>query len=209
MCDPAYIEVAIKAVAETVKAVVYTQVAVQKSNAKKAEYEYKAKVAKNNAEIAEQNAAQERQSGLEEARLQRIKTLQTIGTQQAGIAAGNVDITSGTALDTIEDSATMGELDALMIEYNAERKAQNYEQTAANYRNESNLEYIAAKNAQKEGKLDALSSVTSGVANVGMSLGGDLISKGWNNVKNGYSNLKSKINGLFSGGLEKTANRYV
>lgn len=203
MCEPEYIYDAVKVVAEVAKAVFTVTTTVQKSNAKKAEYEYKAKVAKNNAEIAEQNAAQERQSGLEEARLQRIKTLQTIGSQQAGIAANGIDITSGTALDTIEDSATMGELDALMIEYNAERKAQNYEQTAQNYNNEANLDLIAAKNAKKEGTLSAWGTAASGVANVGMTLDSDLISKSWSKVKNNYSKLKSKSNGLFSGGLDK------
>lgn len=173
---------------------------VQQSNAKKAEYEYKAKVAQNNAKIAETNAAQERQSGLEEARLQRTKTLQTIGSQQAGLAANNTDITQGSALDVIEDTATMGELDALMIEYNAERNAQNYEQTAANYRNEANLDYLAARNAKKEGTLNAWTSALSSAGDVGLKLDSGKISSNWNNIKNSF---KTKSKGLFSGGLER------
>lgn len=153
--------------------------------------------------IAETNAAQERQSGLEEARLQRIKTLQSVGTQQTAMAANGIDVTSGTALDTIEDTATMGELDALMIEYNAERQAQNYEQTAANYKNQANLDYLAAKNAKKEGTLNAWSTAVSGVVDVGLSLNSDQISNSWKSIKNSYSNLKSKTGGLYSGGLEK------
>lgn len=203
MCDPDYINIATKVIGTAVKAAVVTTVAVQKSNAKKAEYEYKAKVAKNNAKIAETNAAQERQSGLEEARLQRIKTLQSVGTQQTAMAANGIDVTSGTALDTIEDTATMGELDALMIEYNAERQAQNYEQTAANYKNQANLDYLAAKNAKKEGTLNAWSTAASGVVDVGLSLNSDQISNAWKSIKNSYSNLKSKTGGLYSGGLEK------
>lgn len=189
------------AVATVASGVVGGISAVQSGNAKAAQYEYQAKVAQNNAKIAETNAAQERQSGLEEARLQRIKTLQTIGSQQAGLAAGNVDITSGTALDTIEDTATMGELDALMIEYNAERQAQNYEQTAANYRNQANLDYMASRNASKEGKYNAWSTALSSAGNLGLNLDTNKVAASWNNVKN---SLKTKKNNLFSGGLEKT-----
>lgn len=188
------------AVATVASGVVGGISAVQSGNAKAAQYEYQAKVAQNNAKIAETNAAQERQSGLEEARLQRIKTLQTIGSQQAGLAAGNVDITSGTALDTIEDTATMGELDALMIEYNAERQAQNYEQTAANYRNQANLDYMASRNASKEGKYNAWSTALSSAGKVGLNLDTSKVADSWNNVKN---SLKNKKNNLYSGGLEK------
>lgn len=188
------------AVATVASGVVGGISAVQSGNAKAAQYEYQAKVAQNNAKIAETNAAQERQSGLEEARLQRIKTLQTIGSQQAGLAAGNVNITSGTALDTIEDTATMGELDALMIEYNAERQAQNYEQTAANYRNQANLDYMASRNASKEGKYNAWSTALSSAGNLGLNLDTSKVAASWNNVKN---SLKTKKNNLYSGGLEK------
>lgn len=196
-----FIGIGLKVVGEVAKGIIGTRAVVQQSKAKAAQYEYQAKVAQNNAKIAETNAAQERQSGLEEARLQRIKTLQTIGSQQAGLAAGNVDITSGTALDTIEDTATMGELDALMIEYNAERQAQNYEQTAANYRNQANLDYLASRNAKKEGKYNAWSTALTSAANTGMALSSDKIASSWNNVKN---SLKNKKNNLYSGGLEKS-----
>lgn len=195
-----FIGIGLRVVGEVAKGIIGTRAVVQQSKAKAAQYEYQAKVAQNNAKIAETNAAQERQSGLEEARLQRIKTLQTIGSQQAGLAAGNVDITSGTALDTIEDTATMGELDALMIEYNAERQAQNYEQTAANYRNQANLDLLASRNAKKEGKYNAWSTALTSAANTGMSLSSDKIASSWNNVKN---SLKNKKNNLYSGGLEK------
>ena len=170
--------------------------AIQSGKAKAAQYQYQAKVAQDNAKIARQNAAQERQSGLEDARIQRMKTLQTIGSQQVAMAANGIDVTSGTALDTIEDSAQMGELDALMIEYNAERKAQNYEQTANNYLNQSNLDLLAARNAKREGTMTAISTGLQGIGNLGLDYGGT-ISSSWKNVKNSWNNRN-----LYSGGLK-------
>lgn len=170
--------------------------AVQSGKAKAAQYQYQAKVAQDNAKIARQNAAQERQSGLEKARLQRIKTLQTIGSQQVAMAANGIDVTSGTALDTIEDSAQMGELDALMIEYNAERKAQNYEQTANNYLNQSTLDLYASKNAKREGYMNATATALKGVGSLGLDHG-DTIASSWKSVKNTWNNKN-----LFSGGLK-------
>ena len=170
--------------------------AIQSGKAKAAQYQYQAKVAQDNAKIARQNAAQERQSGLEDARIQRMKTLQTIGSQQVAMAANGIDVTSGTALDTIEDSAQMGELDALMIEYNAERKAQNYDQTANNYLNQSTLDLYAAKNAKREGYMNATAKTLQGIGSLGLDYGG-AISDSWKNVKNSWNNRN-----LFSGGLK-------
>lgn len=138
--------------------------AIQQGKNAQAMYNYQAKVAKKNAEIAQQNADQERQAGLEEARWQRIKTLQSIGSQQVAMAGNGIDITSGTALDTIEDTAQMGELDALMIQYNSERAAQNYEQQASNFNNQANLDVIAGKNAATAGTINGVAYGLNGLS---------------------------------------------
>lgn len=154
-------------------------------------YNYQAQVDRNNARIANQNAANERQSGLEESRLQRMKTLSNIGNQQTAMAANGIDITSGTALDTIEDTATAGELDALMTMYNSERTAINYEQQAANFNNQANLDSIAGKNARKAGTINALSYGFDGISNAAGSFGGlgniGKVSSKWGNFKNKFS----------------------
>ena len=138
---------------------------IQQGKNAQAMYNYQAKVAKKNADIAQQNADQERQAGIEEARWQRIKTLQSIGSQQVAMAGNGIDITFGTALDTIEDTAQMGELDALMIQYNSERAAQNYEQQANNFNNQANLDVIAGKNA------GAINGVAYGLNGLSQGLG--------------------------------------
>lgn len=136
---------------------------IQQGEQQQAYYNYQAQVAQENAKIAQSNAALERQQGIEESRLQRIKTAQAIGSQQTAMAANGIDVTQGTALDVIEDTAAMGELDALQTRYNYERKAIQYEQQANNFLNQGNLDVIAGQNAYSAGQMNALASGVSGI----------------------------------------------
>ncbi len=155
---------AVGAVATVASTVLGTVSSYQQGKQQQAMYNYQAKVAQENEKIANQNAAQERQTGIEEARLQRMKTLQAVGSQQAAMAANGMDVTQGTSLDIIEDTAAMGELDALQIETNYEKKALAYEQQANNFSNQANLDYIAGKNAYTSGKIGAVSSGLNGLS---------------------------------------------
>lgn len=137
----------------------------QQGKQQQAYYNYQAQVAQENAKIAEGNAAMERQQGIEEARLQRMKTLQNVASQQTAMAANGIDVTQGTSLDVIEDTAAMGELDALQTSYNYERKALSYEAQANNFRNQANLDVIAGQNAYSAGRMNALSSGLAGIGN--------------------------------------------
>lgn len=142
----------------------------QQGKAQQAQAEYQAKVAEDNARIAQQNASNVRQEGIEESRMQRMKTLQTVSSQQASMAANGLDISQGTPLDVIEDTATMGELDALTTQYNSETKAQAYEQQANNFNNQANLDRIAGRNAMQAGKMNALSSGLNTISSLGKSV---------------------------------------
>lgn len=137
--------------------------AIQQGKAQEEQYRYQARVAQENAEIAENNAATERQQGIEEARLQRIKAAQVIGSQKTSMAANGVDVTQGTALDVIEDTAAMGELDALQTRYNYERKALAYEAEANNFQNQGNLDMLAGQNAYSAGLMNGLASGMEGI----------------------------------------------
>lgn len=137
---------------------------VQSGKAQKAQYDYQAKVAKKNAQIAQANADQKRQEGIEEARQQRMKTLRAVGSQQAAMAANGIDISSGTALDVIEDTAAMGELDALTTRYNYESQAVGLEQQANNFNNQAYLDSFAGQNAYKSGMINAAGTGFKGLA---------------------------------------------
>lgn len=145
---------------------------VQQGNAAAAAYEYQAQVAQQNSRIAQNNAAMERQAGLEEARRQRIKTILAIGQQKVGMAAGGVDIATGTPLDALEDTASMGELDALMLQHDAEKRAVNYEIEAANFSNQSNLDMFSSSNSRKSGYINAAASGFKGVSSAIGSIAG-------------------------------------
>ena len=137
---------------------------IQQGKQQQAMYNYQAKVAQENAEIAKKNADTERQTGIEEARLQRMKTLQAVGAQQTAMAANGMDVTQGTSLDIIEDTAAMGELDALQIQTNYERKALAYEQQAGNYTNQANMDAISGRNAYTAGKINAVATGLNGIS---------------------------------------------
>lgn len=155
---------AIGAVAGIASGVIGGISSYQQGKQQQAMYNYQAKVAEENAKIANKNAATERQTGIEEARLQRMKTLQAVGSQQAAMAANGMDVTQGTSLDIIEDTAAMGELDALQIQTNYERKAQSYEAQANNFNNQASMDVIAGKNAYTAGQIKAVQTGLNGVS---------------------------------------------
>lgn len=153
----------------------------QAGKAQAAAYNYNAKVAQENKKLAEQNASMARQEGLEEARRQRIATLQAVGKQEVSLAANGVDVGYGTSLDLIEDNSMLGELDALTMEYNAEKNARNYDIQAMNFANEANLAQFSARNARTAGNISAISGGLKAfgqLGNAALSLGGGLGSLG-------------------------------
>lgn len=172
MCEPGS---AAMGIASLVMAVVGTGVSMyssyQEGKAQQSYYDYQVKESEKNAKIAEMNAATERQGGIEDARMQRMKTQQAIGSQQVALASNGIDITGGSALDIIEDTAAMGELDALNIETKAERTAQNYLQQANNYSDNAYLNTIAGKNAYSSGVTNAFGDLISGAASTAKGLG--------------------------------------
>lgn len=176
--------------ATAISGAVGTVASVKSSNANAKMSEYQARVARDNEKIAQENARNERQSGLEEARLQRLKTIQTIGAQQTAMAANGIDISSGTALDTVADSAQMGELDALMLQYNAERNAYGYDTQAGNFKNQANLDMFASKNYKTEATINGISGTVNTIGNTassiasygsrGMTISAPKVNKKWN-----------------------------
>ena len=185
---------AIAAVASTAISIPAT---IQQGKSQEAMYNYQAKVNQENAKIAQENANVQRQQGIEEARLQRIKAASTIGAQKTAMAANGVDVTQGTAVDVIADTAAIGELDALQTQYNYEMKARGYEAQAGNFQNQANLDVISGKNAYTAGKTGA---VQAGLA--GLQQTADVASQ-WFGFGSGSTNTKNKKIGknVYSGGI--------
>lgn len=98
-----------------------------------------------NAAISRAQAADSLKRGEFEADQQRIKTAGAVGTQRAGFAGNGVDVNSGSAALVQDDTAALGELDALTIRNNAAREAwgyniqaDQYEQAAGNAKKSAN-----------------------------------------------------------------------
>ena len=99
--------------------------------------------AKNNAKMQEWMRDDAIQRGQNEEARHRMRVAQMTGQQRAAMAAGGRDITSGSAMAVLEDTALMGELDALTIDENARREAYGHSVAASNYRNDARQSMMA------------------------------------------------------------------
>ena len=87
------------------------------------------------------------------------------------MASNGLDIQSDTPIGIIEDTAQMGELDALTIRANAAREGWGYDIAASNSMAESSM-------VKKSSRMGATSTLLSGAGSVG---------RDWYNVKSGGS----------------------
>jgi hypothetical protein len=87
-----------------------------------------------NAEVATLQAQDAVDRGAVEESRFRTSVRGMIGQQRAGIAAGNIDVGFGSAVDVQADAAYLGELDALQLRTNAAREAWGYTVQAEDFR---------------------------------------------------------------------------
>ena len=138
--------------------------AIQQGQAQAASAEYSVQVANMNARMADRAAKDALERGELEEQKQRQKTAQLLGTQTAAMAANGVDLTFGSPLDTLVDTATLGELDALTIRSNTYREERDIRQQGANYRAQSGAYKAGASAALTGGYLNAAGTVLGGGA---------------------------------------------
>ena len=101
---------------------------------------YRAQVARNNQVIANDNANFAVTRGNEQAMVSQLRTGQVEGAQRAGFGASGVDVNSGSALRTQQDTARVGEIDATTIRQNAQRSAWGYTNQGRNFAAEGGLD---------------------------------------------------------------------
>ena len=141
--------------------------AIQQGNAASAAAKYNAQVSTMNAEIMNKNARDAIERGKLEEQRQRQEVAMLTGRQRAAMAANGVDLTFGSPLDTIVDTAMMGELDALTIRSNAAREAYDYKVAAANGMADAALSRSNASAARTGGFLSAAGTVLGGAGEIG------------------------------------------
>ena len=139
---------------------------IRAGQAAQAQANFQAQIARNNQIIAQRNADDARDRGKIAADLQRQKNAQLRAKQKTTLAANNVLIGQDAALQLEEDTAAIGELDALTIQSNAEREALGFEAQGAGFGAEASLQGLVGDNARSSSFLKAGSSLLSGTAAV-------------------------------------------
>lgn len=136
--------------------------AIQSSQAQAAAANYNAQVGEMNATLAERRAKDAIERGATEEQRKRQEVARLKGAQTAAMAANGVDLTMGSPLDTLVDTAVLGELDALTIRTNAYRESYEHKVDAVNKRAGAELNRAQAKNAITGGYLSAAGTVLTG-----------------------------------------------
>lgn len=160
--DPATISIIMSA-ASAVTGVVGS---IQQSNAAKSQAEYQAAVARNNQIYAQRAADEAKQRGAAAEAKARMATKGLQGRQRAVLASNGLDVSDGSALDIQQDTAGLGEIDALTIRSNAEREAQGYLQQGSNFGGEAALYDARARNAASSGMWSGATTILGGAGSV-------------------------------------------
>lgn len=136
--------------------------AYQQGQAQSAQYKYQAAVARNNKIISDQNAQDSLARGKVEEDAHRLRVQQVKGSQRASFGASGVMVDSGSPLDILADTATMGELDSLTIRSNAQREARQHQIQGTNFAAEAGLLSTSARSASRAGAMNAFGTVLGG-----------------------------------------------
>lgn len=189
MCIPL---AAAAAVATIAASAVSAYGAIQSGNAAKNQAEYQAAVDRDNQQRAEWQAKDALDRGAEAERQQRLKVQSALGSQRAAMAANGVDLSSGSPLDILGDTAMYGEMDALTIRSNAEREAYGYRVQSQNFATNAQLSQMRGSSAQTAGAIGAGSTLLTGAgqaASTWAKFGGSGGSSYTSGVKGGYGRL--------------------
>lgn len=105
-----------------------------------------------NAQVADLQAKDATARGADEEARFRSSVKGMIGSQRAGIAASNIDVGFGSAVDVQANTAYQGELDALTIKTNAAREAWGYSMSAEDLRQRAAIQRKEGVNQAAAGR---------------------------------------------------------
>jgi len=118
-----------------------------------------ARIARYNAGLARAQAADALQRGVADEARVRLQTSRLLGAQRAAMGASGVVADQGSGLSILEDTAFLGEMEALTARTNAAREAWGYEAQARGFEFEGRA-------AKKQAKLAAFGSLLSGASGI-------------------------------------------
>jgi len=143
-----------------------TYAAVRQGQAQSAQAKYLSQIAENNSLLAEKAANDALVRGRQAEAQQRVKTRQLIGLQRAGGASRGVVIDEGSSLAGMEDTAQLGELDALNIRRNSILEAQGIRAQGSQFDSAAQAQRTAASEARIGGGLAATGTALGSASNV-------------------------------------------
>jgi len=138
--------------------------AMNQAQAAKDQARYQAAIQRNNQIVAERQAADTLKRGKEAADAQREKARQLKSRQLVMLAGQGVDVSSGSSVDLLADTAELGEFDAQKIEGNAARQSHSQKIQAANFGSQAGL--FQAKSDAQSPLFAGTSTLLSGVGSV-------------------------------------------
>lgn len=170
MCEPVTISTTTMMVASMAASAMAAGVSaygsVQQGKAQEKQADYQAAVGRNNAIIAERQATDAEERGAAAELSQRRQTAALAGKQRAGMAANGLDLSSGSPLDILGDTAQFGELDALTVRSNAAREAWGFRNQRDQFTSDAGATKIAGRNAKSASYIGAGSSLLSSAGTV-------------------------------------------
>ncbi len=145
--------------------------AIQQGQAAQNQADYQAAVDRNNQQVAEWQAADALDRGAEAERQHRTRVQQVLGSQRAAMASNGLDLSSGSPLDILSDTAMFGELDALTIRSNAEREAYGHRVRSQDFAASAQLAQMRGSSAATAGMVGAGSTLLTGTGKVASNWG--------------------------------------
>lgn len=125
---------------------------------------YQAKVAQQNKQFARENAADAIVRGQEDQRQLGREIAQRVGSQEARVAANNVDITSGSAARLIGDTRMIGAEDQAALAENIRRQVRSQQMDVWAYESEKRARRSEARQAKTAAAFGAASTILGGAS---------------------------------------------
>jgi hypothetical protein len=125
--------------------------------------EYNAKVAENQAAVETFAGHDAAVRGADRAAMRIENSRRIAGAQVAKFGASGVDVTSGTPLDLLTETAGFGELDALTEINNARREQYGHDVGAVNARAQAGLDRFTGRASERTGYMNAGGTILGSV----------------------------------------------
>lgn len=140
--------------------------AYQGGKAQQSMFNYQSRVAQINAQNAQTQANVEQQTGDIRAQQSGLRTAQRVGLTRAGMAAGGLDLGSGSAKSVVGSEEEVGQFEQASIRNDAARRAFGYQTAAFGDISQANVDIAAGQGARQAADINVGTSVLGAATSV-------------------------------------------